>query len=136
MTLKKMFGLKVGDVIVKVRKHYQNYDHTLIPCEPIVYTVSWKGGHEISLKENVKRSFVKDGIRYVDAHGVDNSVICESFVTLADYISGEYNKDIILDKQKWSSLEAFLLFKMENDHKKAREAEESRVKKEELARAG
>lgn len=38
MKLDKMFKLKIGDKIVKVRKHYQNYDHTKVPCEPTIYS--------------------------------------------------------------------------------------------------
>lgn len=130
MTINQMKTLKVGDVIVKVRKNYQNYDFTLVPCEPRVCTVIWRGSGEISFKEDVKRSFIVDGTRVVHSHGCDNSFICSCYETLDDYLEGEYNKAIILDKNKWSSEKEFLLFKMENDHKIARQEEDSRVKKE------
>lgn len=47
--------LNVGDRIVRVRTKYQNYDHTKIPTEPKVYTISWKSSGVRSLKENVQK---------------------------------------------------------------------------------
>lgn len=126
MTIDKMKSLKKGDKVVKVRSHYQNYDFTMVPCEPKVYTVSSKT-MDINLKESVKRSFLRDGTRYVNANGCDRRDMCESFETLEDYLAGNYNKDIILDKIKWPSLEEFLLFKMGNDHNKAKEVEAKRI---------
>ncbi len=127
MTLKKMKSLKIGDIIVKVRKHYQNYDFTRVPCEPKAYTVRSPKTSEIYLEESVQRSFLKDGIRYVNANGCSRSAICESFETLEDYINGNFNKDIILDK-KYANLEEFMLKKMKNDHKEAKEKEAKRIK--------
>lgn len=130
MTINKMKALKVGDVIVKVREYYQNYDHTKVPCNPKVYTVSWKGGHEIAFKETVQKSFIVNGERRVSSHGCDNSLICSNYETLDDFIKDNYTTGVILDKTKWGSLEDFLLYKKENDHKIARQEEDSRVKKE------
>lgn len=76
MTIDKMKRLEVGDVVVKVRQYYQNYDHTKVVCEPKVYTISWTGSGEVSFKETVKRSFVQDGTRFVDAHGCSRSQLC------------------------------------------------------------
>jgi hypothetical protein len=130
MIIDQMKDVKVGDIIVKVRKHYQNYDYTKVPCEPKVYTISYKGCGEIAFNKTVKRSFLKDGMRYVSAHGCDNSFIYSEFETLEVYLGGEYNKAIVLYKTKWDSEKEFLLFKIENNHKIAREIEQKRVEKE------
>lgn len=129
MTIDKMKSLKEGDIVVHVRKNYQNYDHTKVPCEPKVYTIYSKS-MDIYLKEVVKKSFIKDGRRCVSAMGCSKSIFCACFETLEDYLSGDYEKDIVLDKTKWKSLEEFLMYKLDNDHKLAREAEDERVAKE------
>lgn len=131
MKMNDCFKLKVGDRIVRVRTGYQNMDHTKIPVEPKVYTISWKGlGGDKALKENVQRGFKDtDGVWKVYTGEIDNRCICEYYETFENYISGNYNKDIILDKSKWNSLEEFLIYKSENDHKKALEIEADRESK-------
>lgn len=124
MTLEQMFALKVGDKIVQVRKHFQNYDHTLIPCEPMVYTVSWKGTGEMSLKENVKTPFYHsdDKIIYARAGGFDNRQICDEFETLENYINNNFRSTIILDSERWlNGLEEMLVYKANYDHEIAKE---------------
>jgi hypothetical protein len=127
MNLDKCFALKVGDRVVRVRGYFKNMDHTMIPVEPKIYTVSWKCSGARSFKETVARGFIdsRDGIWKVSTAEVDNRCICEQFETFEDYISGNYNKDIILDT-KWKSLEEFLIFKADYDHQQAREAEDKR----------
>ena len=130
MKIDDCFKLKVGDRIVLVRNKYENMDHTLIPVEPKVYTVSWKASGVRSFKETVQSGFIDyDGVWKVYTGEVDNRIICEHFETFENYISGNYNKDIILDKSKWNSLEEFLIYKSENDHKKALEIEADRKRK-------
>ena len=127
MKLQKCFDLKVGDKVVRVRGHFKNYDRTVIPVEPKVYTVSWVGSGARGFKETVARGFIdsRDGIWKVSTSEVDNRCICENFETFEDYISGNYNKDIILDP-KWKSLEEFLNFKADYDYEQAKEAEAKR----------
>jgi len=120
--------LKEGDIIVHVRKHYQNHDHTFIPIEPKIYIFNRSRGSGVSLKNLVKPAFLMDGVQCVSSQGWDTGLFYMSCVTLEDYISGNYNKDIILDEDKWNSLEDFLLFKMENDHKITLEKEAARWK--------
>lgn len=127
MTINKCFDLKIGDKVVLVRGHFKNMDHTKIPVEPKVYTVSWVGSGSRGFKETVSRGFIdtRDGIWKVSTSEVGNRCICEEFETFEDYISGNYNKDIILDP-KWKSLEEFLIFKANYDYEKAKEAEAKR----------
>lgn len=116
----------VGTKVVQVREHYQNYDHTYIPCEPKVYTISWSNGSEKTFEESVSRSFIdtRDGIRKVNAQGISNSEIFSCFVTLKDYLNDDYNHGIVLDKHRWKGgLEEFLEYKRTNDYKLAKEAE-------------
>lgn len=120
MTLNEYKNLKPGDIVVHVRKTYQNYDHTKIPCEPKIYKFKANNSSGIYLEYLYKRPFMIDGVKYASSMGWDNRLFCESCETLENYISGNYNKDIILDKQRWNSLEEFLLFKMENDYQNAR----------------
>ena len=104
MTIEKMKELKIGDKIVKVRKSFQNYDHSKIPCEPIVYTISWQNGSEHAFSELVKLPFYHSGDKIIyggSAGGIDNRIICENYETIEDYILGEYNKEIIVDNQRW-----------------------------------
>jgi hypothetical protein len=127
MKLQKCFDLKIGDKVVLVRGHFKNYDHTRIPVEPKVYTVSWKSSGLRAFQETVSRGFIdsRDGHWKVYTSEIDNRTICENFETFDDYISGNYNKDIILDP-KWKSLEEFLNFKAEYDYERAKEAEAKR----------
>lgn len=127
MTKDKCFALNIGDKVVRVRGHFKNYDHTRIPVEPKIYTVSWKGSGARGFKEIVPRGFIdsRDGIWKISTSEVDNRCICEEFETFEDYISGNYNKNIILDP-KWKSLEEFLIFKSDYDHQQAKEVEEKR----------
>jgi len=120
--------LKAGDIVVKVRKLYQNYDHTLIPTEPKIYTFKKQGCGGIYLEEVVPHAFMKDKTKYVSDHGWDNGLFFQYCERLEDYLSGNYNKDIILDKKKWDSLESFLLFKMVNDYEIALKKEAARWK--------
>lgn len=122
-----MFALNIGDKVVRVRGHFKNYDHTRIPVEPKIYTVSWKGSGARAFKETVPRGFIdsSDGIWKVCTSEVSNRCICEEFETLEDYISGNYYKDIILDPM-WKSLEEFLIFKADYDYQQAKEVEEKR----------
>lgn len=131
MKLDKMFKLKIGDKIVKVRKHYQNYDHTRVPCEPVVYTVNWKGCSQISMEERVQRQFYHSDDKKIYggiAGGIYNREICEDFETYEDYISGNYEQGIILDKQRHKSLEDFLEEKRVLDYKRAKEEKEKLYK--------
>lgn len=127
MTIDKCFALNIGDKVVRVRGHFKNYDHTRIPVEPKIYTVSWKGSGARAFKETVPRGFIdsSDGIWKVCTSEVSNRCICEEFETLEDYISGNYYKDIILDPM-WKSLEEFLIFKADYDYQPAKEVEEKR----------
>ena len=126
-----MFGLELGDKLVKVRKRYQNYDHTMIPCEPEVYTINWIGSGDIAFEETVRQGFRSDddGRWLVPTGELSNSRINLFYVSYEDYIKGNYNKDIILDKDRWKGgLEEFLEFKRTNDQKIAREIEDKRKK--------
>ena len=127
MTIDKCFALNVGDKVVRVRGYFKNYDHTRIPVEPKIYTVSWVGSGPRAFKETVSRGFIdsRDGCWKVSTSEISNRCICEEFETFEDYISGNYCKDIILDP-KWNSLEEFLIFKADYDHQEAKEAEEKR----------
>lgn len=123
MTLEKCFGLKIGDKVVKVRSHYQNYDHTKVPCEPKIYTISWKGSGSKNFEERVQMPFyhTKDKTIYGGtASGVDNRQICEEFETYEDFISGNYDKGFILDP-KYKDVEDFLEVKRIEDHRRAKE---------------
>jgi hypothetical protein len=116
--------LKVGDKIVRVRKHYQNYDHTRIPCEPMVYTISWLNGGEMCMEEDTGHPFFhsKDNVIYGgSASGWDNRQIFEDFVTFNDYVSGNFVSGIILDKTKYKNLEEFLEVKRKIDYERAKE---------------
>ena len=129
-----MKNLKKGDTVVAVRKGYQNYDHTVIPCEPKVYTVLGKS-MDISLNETVTTPWKdeKGQIWCASAQGCDRRLFSNHFELLDTYISGNYNKDIILDKQRWpGGLKEFLEFKRTNDQEKAKkEADKVRKKLEE-----
>ena len=120
--------LKIGDKIVKVRGHYQNYDHTKVPCEPKIYTIKWSNGSEKSMEEDVQRPFWHSSDKTIyggTASGWSNSQIHSDCETYEDYISGNYNKDIILDPMYKGDLGKFLEVKRIEDHKRA---EEIRVK--------
>ncbi len=129
MTINKMKSLEEGDKVVQVRKSYQNYDHTKIPCEPKVFTISSKA-IDIHLNETVKKSFLKDGMRFVNAGGCDRQLFCSYFETFDDYVKGDYIKDVVLDKSKWKCLEEFLDFKLQNDFEISKKIEKIRVEKE------
>ena len=106
-------------------------DYTRVPCEPVVYTINWRGCGQISMEERVQRPFYHtvDKIIYGgSAGGIDNRVICEDFETYEDYISGNYNQGIILDKQRHKSLEDFLEEKRVLDYKRAKEEKEKLYK--------
>jgi hypothetical protein len=130
--MKEYKNLKKGDIIVQVRKGYQNYDHTVIPCEPKVYTFKSKSATSgVWLEENISHTWLgKDGTRYASSMGFDQSFLYRDFEMLETYIIGEYNKDIILDTERWKSLEEFLRFKMENDYELAKEKDDKKRKKE------
>ncbi len=135
MELRQMFNLKIGDKIVLVRESYQNYDHSLVPCEPKVYTISWKGGSSMSFDERVQMPFYHTNDKMIyggNANGVDNSYICSSFETYNDYIKGNYNKDIMFDTSKYKSLDEFLEMKRINDHSNAKYKSEEKYKELEL----
>ena len=129
MNLQKCFALKIGDKIVQVRKSYQNYDHSRVPCEPRVYTISWTGSGDKGFKETVRRSFwhSDDKVLYGGTTGeVPNGCIVSDYETMEDYISGNYNKDITIDKSKYKDLEDFLVQKAETDYIIAKEIEDKR----------
>lgn len=122
MTINKFKKLKDGDLVVHVRKHYQNYDYTLIPIEPKVYTFQGTGCGSVYLHDIVKIPFkANDGNIYVSGNGWDTSLFTSCCETLEDYLDGDYNKDVILDTNKWVSLKEFLEFKRENDYNIAKE---------------
>lgn len=102
MTIKELHSLKKGDLVVKVRKSYQNYDHTKIPTEPKVFTFQSNTGLGVYTLEASNPNW-------------DNRLFCECCETFENYVNGTFNKDIVLDKTKWKSLEDFLKFKQIND---------------------
>lgn len=131
MTLDSMFKLKIGDKIVQVRKHYQNYDHTRVPCEPKVYTVSWRCGSEMCMEEAVNIPFYHSDDKIIyggRASCWDNSQICADFETFEDYISGNYPQGIILDKRRHKCIEDFLEEKRILDYEKAKKISDDKYK--------
>ena len=122
MNRNKIKNIEVNDKVVKVRKHYQNYDHTRIPCEPKVYTIGWTSSGEVSFVENVKVPWKdKKGTIYVSAHGCSRSQLFEDFELYEDYLSGDFRQGIILDNSKWENLDLFLEHKRISDEEKSRE---------------
>ena len=120
--------LKIGDKIVKVRGHYQNYDHSRVPCEPKIYTIKWSNGSEKTMEEDVQNPFYHSGDKTIyggNASGWSNGQIQSDFETYEDYISGNYNSGIIVDKQKYpGGLKEFLEMKRINDYNKAKKQAE------------
>lgn len=131
MEINTMKRLKVGDKIVKVRKHYQNYDHTRVPCQPAVYTIKWQNGSEMTMEEDTSRPFYHTDHKVIyggSAHGWSNRQICEDFETYEDYIKGTYPQGIILDKTKYKNIEEFLEVKREVDYTRAKKKYDERMK--------
>jgi hypothetical protein len=123
MTLNQMFALKVGDKIVKVRKHYQNYDHTKVPCEPKILTISWSNGSGMNFDETFSHIYWHSEMKSIvaNASSWDNRQICEDFETLEDYSNGNWKQGIILDKSKYKDLSEFLEEKRKVDYTRAEE---------------
>ena len=130
MTLEQLKRLKVGDKIVKVRKHYQNYDFTKVPCEPKILTISWKNGSGMNFEETFSHIYWHSEIKSIvaNASSCDNRQICEDFVTLEDYITGNWRQGIILDTSKYKDLSEFLEEKREVDYRRAEKEYNQREK--------
>ena len=120
--------VNIGDKIVRVRKHYQNYDHTRVPCEPTVYTVKWQNGSEMSMEEDTNYPFYHsdDNVVYGGtASAWSNIQIQTDFVTYKEFIQGNYERFHI--DAKYKDLDEFLEVKRVTDYKRAKDKYNSRL---------
>lgn len=115
MTIDDYFSLKDGDLVVRVRKHYQNMDHTLIPIIPEIKTFKKRMIGDVYFHEYIPHHFISNGSIYVSSGGTAASLFCDYFETYDNYIKNNFNPHIILDKSKWGTIEKFLEHKREKD---------------------
>ena len=129
MFIEDMKKLKKGDKVVKVRKLFQNYDRTLIPVEPKIYTIS-SDNIDIYLEESLNPYFKDErGHIVVRSQGCGRKPFCRDFETMENYLKGNYKSNIILDNERWTNgLSEFLEFKRVKDFNESKDDREQSLK--------